>query len=101
MWVEDITEKSTLLRALEDGVYDYHIGGDGREFVITDPSAVKIRAEDGRSVWHIPILSLFIRVLPTDGIPRCFTTTECQRQHLPGRQCGGGHGGRSQSAADG
>lgn len=64
--------KSTLLRALEDGVYD-HIAGDGREFVITDPSAVKIRAEDGRSVWHTDI-SLFIRDLPTGRDTRCFTT---------------------------
>ena len=38
--------KSTLLKALELGVYD-HIKGDGREFVITDPTAMKIRAEDG------------------------------------------------------
>lgn len=34
--------KSTLLQALELGVYD-HIPGDGREFVCTDPTAVKIR----------------------------------------------------------
>ncbi len=66
--------KSTLLRALEDGVYD-HIAGDGREFVITDPSAVKIRAEDGRSVWHTDI-SLFIRDLPTGRDTRCFTTRD-------------------------
>ena len=39
--------KSTLLRALEFGVYN-HIEGDGREFVITDDSALKVRAEDGR-----------------------------------------------------
>lgn len=38
--------KSTLLKALELGVYD-HVAGDGREFVITDATAVKIRAEDG------------------------------------------------------
>lgn len=41
--------KSTLLKALELGVYN-HIGGDGREYVITDASAMKIRAEDGRSI---------------------------------------------------
>ena len=63
-----------MLRALEDGVYD-HIAGDGREFVITDPSAVKIRAEDGRSVWHTDI-SLFIRDLPTGRDTRCFTTRD-------------------------
>ena len=43
--------KSTLLKALELGVYD-HIKGDGREFVITDPTAMKIRAEDGRSITN-------------------------------------------------
>ena len=35
--------KSTLLQALELGVYD-HIPGDGREFVVTDPTAVKVGA---------------------------------------------------------
>ncbi len=41
--------KSTLLEALELGIYN-HVAGDGREYVITDNSAVKIRAEDGRSI---------------------------------------------------
>ena len=41
--------KSTLLKALESGVYN-HIAGDGREYVITDDSAVKLQAEDGRSI---------------------------------------------------
>ena len=38
--------KSTLLKALEMGVYN-HIAGDGREYVITDSTALKLRAEDG------------------------------------------------------
>lgn len=54
--------KSTLLEALERGVYD-HIAGDGREYVITDASAVKIRAEDGRSIKKVDI-SMFINGLP-------------------------------------
>ncbi|AGE21025.1 putative ABC transporter ATP-binding protein [Geobacillus sp. GHH01] len=54
--------KSTLLQALEHGVYD-HIAGDGREFVITDSGAVKIRAEDGRSVASVDISPL-IGALP-------------------------------------
>lgn len=54
--------KSTLLRALELGVYN-HIEGDGREFVITDSTAVKVRAEDGR-VIHNDDISLFINNLP-------------------------------------
>ena len=39
--------KSTLLKALERGVY-HHIAGDGREYVITDAGAFKLRAEEGR-----------------------------------------------------
>lgn len=54
--------KSTLLKALELGVYN-HIEGDGREFVITDESAMKVRAEDGR-VIHKDDISLFINNLP-------------------------------------
>ena len=54
--------KSTLLKALEMGVYD-HISGDGREFVITDNTAMKIRAEDGRSIKNTDI-SMFINDLP-------------------------------------
>lgn len=54
--------KSTLLKALETGVYN-HIAGDGREYVITDSTAVKIRAEDGRSIKCADI-SMFINDLP-------------------------------------
>lgn len=54
--------KSTLLKALELGVYN-HIAGDGREYVITDSTAMKIRAEDGRSIKHTDI-SMFISNLP-------------------------------------
>lgn len=54
--------KSTLLKALELGVYN-HIAGDGREYVITDDSAMKLRAEDGRSIQNVDI-SMFIRNLP-------------------------------------
>ncbi|OOM75965.1 putative ATPase of the ABC class [Clostridium puniceum] len=54
--------KSTLLKALELGVYN-HVEGDGREFVITNKSALKIRAEDSRCVTKIDI-SLFINNLP-------------------------------------
>ena len=54
--------KSTLLKALEQGVYN-HIAGDGRELVIMEDTAVKIRAEDGRAVSHVNI-SPFISDLP-------------------------------------
>jgi len=54
--------KSTLLAALQLGVYD-KIPGDGREFCVTDESAMKIRAEDGRAVTSVDITS-FISNLP-------------------------------------
>lgn len=51
--------KSTLLEALQTGVYN-HIAGDGREYVITDNTAVKLRAEDGRGIRNVDI-SMFIK----------------------------------------
>ncbi len=65
--------KSTLLRAIEHGVYN-HCHGDGRELVVTDPSAVKIRAEDGRSVAGVDI-SAFIGTLPQGQDTRAFSTS--------------------------
>ena len=64
--------KSTLLNALELGVYN-HIEGDGRELVITDNSAIKVRAEDGRSIKNTDI-SLFIDNLPNGKDTVSFTT---------------------------
>jgi len=55
--------KSTLLNALEHGVYP-HIPGDGREYVVCSPDLVKIRAEDGRSVRSVDIHA-FIGTLPS------------------------------------
>ncbi len=66
--------KSTLLEALEKGVYE-HIAGDGREYVITDATAVKIRAEDGRSIKKTDI-SLFIRNLPNRKDTKAFYTED-------------------------
>ena len=66
--------KSTLLKALESGVYN-HIPGDGREYVITDETAVKLRAEDGRSINHVDI-SLFIRDLPNKKDTTYFSTAD-------------------------
>lgn len=54
--------KSTLLNALELGVYN-HVPGDGREFVITNSDAVKIRAEDGRRIEKT-FITPFISNLP-------------------------------------
>ena len=63
--------KSTLLDALSAGIYD-HAEGDGRELVITDASAMKISAEDGRSIRHVN-LSPFIKWIP-GGDPADFST---------------------------
>lgn len=66
--------KSTLLRAIERGVYN-HIPGDGREWVITVKDAVKIRAEDGRKVERVDI-SPFINNLPFGQDTRSFSTED-------------------------
>lgn len=64
--------KSTLLKALELGVYN-HIEGDGREFVITEDTALKVRAEDGRSIINTDI-SIFINNLPNGKDTKNFCT---------------------------
>lgn len=66
--------KSTLLKALELGVYN-HIAGDGREYVITEDGAMKIRAEDGRSVQRTDI-SMFINHLPNGKDTTRFVTED-------------------------
>lgn len=66
--------KSTLLDALQLGVYD-HIAGDGREYVITDASALKLRSEDGRFIKDVDI-SLFINDLPNKKDTHSFSTAD-------------------------
>ena len=66
--------KSTLLEAIQMGIYD-HIEGDGREFVITDDTALKLRAEDGRSIRNVDI-SLFINDLPNKKDTTKFSTED-------------------------
>ena len=66
--------KSTLLRALERGVYA-HIPGDGREYVVTHPDAIKIRAEDRRRVEKVDV-SPFIGGLPNGQSTEAFSTEE-------------------------
>ncbi|MFA1819868.1 ABC-ATPase domain-containing protein [Virgibacillus oceani] len=65
--------KSTILQAMERGVYS-HTKGDGREFVLTDTNAVKIRSEDGRKITGVNI-SPFISNLP-HGKDTDFFSTE-------------------------
>lgn len=57
--------KSTLLDALNSGIYNHSIG-DGREFVITDQSAMEISAEEGRSIKNINITP-FIKWIPNSS----------------------------------
>ena len=64
--------KSTLLNALEYGIYN-HIPDDGREFVVSSADAVKIRAEDGRSIQNLNI-DPFISNLPFDQDTTEFST---------------------------
>ncbi|MBI3951955.1 MAG: ABC-ATPase domain-containing protein [Acidobacteria bacterium] len=66
--------KSTLLRAMERGIYN-HIPGDGRERVVTVTGAVKIRAEDGRSVEKVDITP-FIANLPFGKSTADFSTDD-------------------------
>lgn len=65
--------KSTLLSALVTGVYD-HVAGDGRELVVADPTAVALRAEDGRAITGVDISS-FINGLPSGERTTSFSTT--------------------------
>jgi len=64
--------KSTLLNALQMGVYN-HIPGDGRERVVTLPDAVKIKASDGRYIEKVDI-SPFIHNLPFGKDTEAFST---------------------------
>ncbi|GAB3997691.1 ABC-ATPase domain-containing protein [Glycomyces albus] len=64
--------KSTLLRALETGVWD-HVPGDGRDLVVADRSATKIRAEDGRAATGVDVHA-FVDHLPSGDDTRHFST---------------------------
>lgn len=64
--------KSTLLHAIERGVYN-HLPGDGRQRVVAHRGAVKIRAEDGRNVEKVDI-EPFISYLPMAKDTRAFST---------------------------
>lgn len=55
--------KTTLLEAIQEGIYD-HVAGDGRELVVSRRGTVLVKAEDGRVVHHVDISS-FIRNLPS------------------------------------
>jgi predicted ABC-class ATPase len=64
--------KSTLLQALEQGVYN-HIAGDGREFCVSLPETVKVRAHSGRYVVNTDI-SPFIQNIPQQQDTKSFSS---------------------------
>ena len=66
--------KTTLLEAVQYGIYN-HVPGDGRERVVSLRSAVKIRAEDGRSVSCVDI-STFVHDVPGGLDTSCFSTRD-------------------------
>ena len=64
--------KSTLLQAIQAGVYA-HIPGDGREYIVTRDDAFFVSAEAGRSIKNVDI-SPFIGLLPNGISTQSFTT---------------------------
>lgn len=66
--------KSTLLKAVSQGINN-HVPGDGREFVVTNPNAVRIRAEDGRRIEKVDITP-FISNLPYGKDTKSFSTED-------------------------
>lgn len=66
--------KSTLLNAIQAGIYN-HVFGDGREKVVTDATAFKLRAEDGRFVNTVDISAL-ISNLPGGRTTTAFSTDD-------------------------
>lgn len=65
--------KSTLLEALENGVYN-HINRDGREWVLCENTAFKLRSDEGRYVGGVNI-NTFLESLPGTVDPSNFSTT--------------------------
>ncbi len=64
--------KTTLVEAIQDGVYN-HVEGDGREYVVSIPETMTVRAENGRIVSCVDISS-FIDKLPRGSDTRCFSS---------------------------
>lgn len=64
--------KSTLLHTLELGIYN-HIPEDGREFCVSLPNSVKVRASNGRYVEEVDI-SPFLQNMPFQVDTSSFST---------------------------
>lgn len=65
--------KTTLLEAIDAGIYD-HIPGDGREYVLSDRTAFVANAEDGRYVHGVDMSSFFLKIPGQDC--SIFSTTD-------------------------
>ena len=66
--------KTTLLEALVRGVYP-HVPGDGREWVVTERSGLRVQSEDGRSVTGVD-LRPFVKNLPQGRSTAFFSTQD-------------------------
>jgi len=66
--------KTTLLEAVQDGIYD-HVEGDGREYVASPPGTMLVKAEDGRLVHSVDISGL-ISELPGGTTTRSFSSMD-------------------------
>ena len=92
MWA-GIPRKIYAVKGVGTGVYP-HVAGDGREYVITDDTAVKIRAEDGRSIKKTDI-SMFINDLPNGKDTVFILYGRCQWKYVSGGKCNRKHGSRN------
>ncbi len=76
---------------METGVYP-HVAGDGREYVITDDTAVKIRAEDGRSIKK----TFYVYQRSSKWKGHGFILYgRCQWKYVSGGKCNRKHGSRN------
>ena len=66
--------KTTLLEAIQEGIYD-HVIGDGRELVVSRKYTILVKAEDGRIVSQVDISS-FIENLPSGTDTRKFSSLD-------------------------
>ncbi len=59
--------KTTIIDAIESGIYN-HVEGDGREYVITEETALKVYAEDGRVVNNLDMSPFFKQEISEESI---------------------------------
>ena len=66
--------KTTLAEAIAQGVWD-HVGGDGRELVLTDRETVVVQSENRRHASCVDLTPWFSS-LPGHGSVECFNTAD-------------------------